>query len=127
MRPYLSLVRQQRRGSYVVPFAIMLVVLLMCCALAVDVGILKLTGQELRQGTDAAAAAGASYLDGTLEGIDKARVTAVSAAAANQVRNAPLDLASSDIEFGVWDTEAGTFTVSTVVEDINAIRINKTL
>lgn len=122
-----SFQRSQRRGSYVVPFTLFMVGMTLSGALAVDLGTLRLTQQQLRITLDAASTAGASYLDGTSEGMDEAVAAAVSAAQANVVQGRPLELDASDLTFGSWDVDSGTFTPTTDPAEVDAVRIEKTL
>lgn len=117
---------RERRASYLVLFVVMVAMLIGFAAIAVDLGILYLADSELGVATDAAAVAGASQIDGTGPGIAKARASAQSLAALNEVRNEAVGTPTQVLTFGLWNPETRTFSASTVPEEINAIRVEST-
>src|SRR5258708_3007365 len=67
-------VRRGERGFVVIAMAVAMVLLLGCIGLAFDFGRLYIARNEAQVYTDAAAMTAASRLDGTLEGVRKARL-----------------------------------------------------
>lgn len=67
-------VRKAERGFVVIAMAVAMVLLLACIGLAFDFGRLYIARNEAQVYTDAAAMTAASRLDGTLEGVRKARL-----------------------------------------------------
>lgn len=61
MKHSLPLLKQEKGQSMVI-FAVALVVMLICCALSIDVGVMALTKSDLQTSADAAALAGAQAL-----------------------------------------------------------------
>lgn len=66
--------RKRERGFVVIAMAVAMVLLLACIGLAFDFGRLYIARNEAQVYTDAAAMTAASRLDGTLEGVRKARL-----------------------------------------------------
>lgn len=100
-----------RSGQVIVLFAVILIVLMAICVLAIDVGRLFVCKAELQNTVDAAALAGASQLTGLVSESEKAlaRQEAVALAAANRVSGQPLTLTDSDIQFGHYNSATGEF------------------
>lgn len=119
--------RRKRRASYLVLFTLLLIVLLLSAAYAVDLGVLHLVRQQLRQGVDASTVAASTYIDGTSEGMDAAKAAALATANANVVRGDPIQLTSSDIVWGSWDIDNQVFTATTEPEDVNALKVIKSI
>jgi Ca-activated chloride channel family protein len=94
----------ERRGAVIPLFGLLLPVLVMVAAFAINVAYMQLTTTELRVATDAAARAGGRAWS-EYQSIDDAKEFAVAAAANNIVAGAPLLLEMSDglneIEFGL--------------------------
>ncbi len=94
----------QRKGAVIPLFAILLPVLVMLCAIAINLAYMQLTTTELRIATDASARAGGRAWS-EFQTVDDARTFAVAAAAQNTVAGAPLVVSPSDgdgeIEFGL--------------------------
>jgi Flp pilus assembly protein TadG len=112
-----------RRASFLVLLAVGIVVLCGMTAITVDLGSLYLADQELTQAADAAALAGSSHIDGTNDGLVRARAAAIAVAGMNEVRQQPVALTAADMQFGVWTPATSTFTEVSSVADINALRI----
>lgn len=96
-------------------------------ALAVDLGLIRLSGTELQAALDAAALSGVGALDGTDPGITKAIDTAVAIAAANHLLGQPVSLASGDVVVGAYDRATGIFDPYVAGMDtktVNAIRVS---
>lgn len=91
--------QRHRRGAMVVLVAVVLIIMFIGAALAIDVAYMHLARAELRTATDAAARAGAEAL-GRLQDRDAATQAAIRVAAANEVAGQPLILTPGDIQFG---------------------------
>jgi Flp pilus assembly protein TadG len=113
--------RRSRRASYLMVFVVSLVVLVGFTALAVDLGTLRLANTQLQIAVDASALAGSSQLDGTTEGVERARASALAVAQMNKVRGAEVSLDVTDLEFGVWT--GGVLVASADPHEIDAVRV----
>lgn len=89
-----------RRGAILVLVAIVLPVLAMMMAFAIDVAWMQLVNTELRTATDAAARAGAKTLSLT-QNKDQARAAAIDAASRNRVAGDAMQIAGGDVQFGL--------------------------
>ncbi|MCB9761243.1 MAG: hypothetical protein H6739_15485 [Alphaproteobacteria bacterium] len=125
---------KHRRGNYIIAFAVALMFLLGFVALIVDIGYQRATQAQLQGVIDAAALAGAPYLDGTTAGVADARVSAKELASLNTANNASVSLhlnesnaADGEIVIGIWDTTNGVFNASRDETAVNAVQVNKTL
>ncbi len=96
-----------RRGAMMVLVALMLPLMLIMVAFAVDVAWMQLVGTELRTATDAASRAGAKALSLQQTEI-AARVAAKDAASRNLVAGAPLVIADREIEVGLGQQSRGS-------------------
>lgn len=115
--------RSDRRGAVLVTLAIALATLLGISALVLDLGHLRSVQEELQSAADASAHAGAGMLDGTESGLVAARQAAVDFGAFNEAGGAPVTLdPTGDVELGVWDETAATFTPGGTAETVNAVR-----
>jgi hypothetical protein len=117
-----------RRGSIAVVLAIVLVVTIAIAALVVDLGYARLVQAQLQAAADASSLAGVSELNGTDEGMDQARVTAVEVAAMNLAHGEAVVLdpnadnsADGEVVLGTWD--GGVFTPSTAADEVNAVSV----
>jgi len=124
---------RREEGASAVVAALLLVALGAMLALAINVGHLMMVRGQLQNGCDAAALAAAVELDGTPEGIDRARAAAVEYASRHdtdrdiEVRIDPY----ADVTFGTWDREAPKASAFTPVSEtvpgaarlINAVRV----
>jgi hypothetical protein len=79
------------------------------CALAMNAGYKSVAKQDLQNGVDAAAMAGAGTLDGTDTGIFRAPRRASSVARRNKVWTQPFGLNFGDAVPGYWDSVSKTF------------------
>jgi hypothetical protein len=111
-----------------VTLAIALGVLLALGALVVDLGYSRVVHAQLQAAADAAALAGASRLDGSAEGMELARATALEVASENQANGEWVELgenagnaADGDLVLGYWDGEV--FVPSTDPEEVEAVRV----
>lgn len=113
-----------RRGAMLVLIAVCLPLCLIMAAFAVDVAWMQLVRTELRSSTDAAARAGAKELS-LAQDIAAARARAKEYAARNLVASEPLQLANSDIEFGVSTqaNESSRFKFTSGGAKPNALRV----
>ncbi|MDZ4782883.1 MAG: VWA domain-containing protein [Planctomycetia bacterium] len=107
-----------RRGNILVLSAVLMVVLLGMVAFAVDVGYIHNTNAELKRTADAAALAGVSVL---VDGTEAAYGTVTEYVAANPVNGVNVSQSETEIETGMWDDEARTFTPAD--ETPTAIRV----
>lgn len=125
MRP--GRARSRERGAVLVIVAIVLVVLIGFIALVVDVGRLYKVRGELQNASDSAALAGAAALDGTSEGIARARERAKDYAEMHRADRSDVALTDEDIIFGHWDDPTRTFTPLGTNPDepggVNAVRV----
>ncbi|MGC3968224.1 MAG: VWA domain-containing protein [Pirellulales bacterium] len=108
----------QRRGIIIVLTAILLVFMLGMIAFAVDVGYIANARTEIQRATDSAAYAGAGAL---VNGTAAATTSAQQFLVANKVAGTALNTSNSVIEYGFWDTNNRTFTVTN--NSPNAIRV----
>jgi hypothetical protein len=102
---------------------IMLTALCGFVSLAVDWGRVQLVKTQLQRTADAAARAAASQL---ASGITATQRAAVTWAGYNKADETPVIIdATNDVEFGVWDTHARTFTPLTgsARSSANAVRV----
>ncbi|MCO4772539.1 MAG: Tad domain-containing protein [Deltaproteobacteria bacterium] len=109
--------------GYAIPSALILVVLCGVAAIAIDLGHGRLLQARLQAVSDAAAHAGALQLDSSTAGLGQANHVAVVMAAANVVHGAPFALESDNVETGVWDHDALSFTPSTDAGIVNAVSV----
>lgn len=122
------LIAKNSHGSVLVLIALLLIVFIGIAALAIDIGHLSTTKNELQNVADAAALAGAGYLGSVYEGLPPAQhgthnfdknevVNAVKAVAAkNKASGVAIDIDANDVTVGMWDpgslqiTPPGTLT-----------------
>ncbi len=144
MRKLMSLkklmaVLREERGATAITLALLGAILVAFSAFAIDIGHALVTQNELQNASDAAALAatrqlGLTYLalpvteqqdmNRSLTGAEQSQVTAqaTAAASANSASDVgSLSLSQGDVEFGVWDFNAQTFTPT--VTRPNAIRV----
>lgn len=88
-----------RRGAILVLVAIVLPVIALMAAFAIDVAWMQLVNTELRTATDSASRAGAKILSASQDQ-DAARAAALDAASRNLVAGDPMLLAPGDVQFG---------------------------
>ncbi len=122
--------RTNRRGNAAIIVGLSLVLLLGAAAVVIDLGYGRLTREQLQNAADAAALAATARLDGTDAGLDDARATALSLAAANMAGGAAVTLdenaandAAGDVVLGVYDDSTGDFTPSTDAALVNAVEV----
>ena len=114
--------RRLRRGAIAIFALIFMAVLLIFLAFSVDVGHISKAQAELQNTTDAACRSGARSLYKTPSA---ARNAAIDMAARNTVSNDTIVLTAQDVEIGMWDDAAATFTVLTGATESqgNAVRV----
>ena len=110
--------RPPRRGVIIVLTAVLLVFMLGMIAFAVDVGYIANARTEIQRATDSAAYAGAGAL---INGTAAATTEAQSFLVSNKVAGSALNTSNATIEYGFWDTNNRTFTVTN--NSPNAIRV----
>ncbi|MBW2187823.1 MAG: hypothetical protein JRG71_16030 [Deltaproteobacteria bacterium] len=117
------------RGATLVLVAILMTVLIGFAALAIDIGYVATTRNELQNISDAAALAAAGKLgeiymnNGSYSHVsDHTKITGIAqeVGTANQAAGLPIDIAVDDIHMGSWSSGAG-FTDNTV--DPDAVRV----
>lgn len=134
-RPARSAAR--RRGAVMVLMAVLLPVLAILAAVAINSAHVQLTRTELLVATDAAARAGGRAFS-ELQSVDQAKVYAQITGAMNRVAGEPLmisPLDDEDIQFGYSELTGGDYSrfgfeqkptsaVRAGIEDANAVRIH---
>lgn len=120
--------RAGRRGNYAMVLLLALLVLLGFVSLVVDLGYQRVVGLQLQHGVEAAAHAGAAYLEQTDAGVTYARETARDVGALALVDGQPLEVDGvatargwATSEVGVWD--GATFTAGGDLAEINALQV----
>ena len=109
---------RRRRGAIAVLAAVLLVVMIAMIAFAVDIGYLGLARTQLQVAADSAALAAAATAGksrGEMETVAK------SFASANKVAGRNVQLSSSDIIYGTWNTTTRTFAPSATPS--NAVKV----
>jgi hypothetical protein len=113
---------RERRGLSVVLIAIVLMLLIVFVAMAVDYGRIKVTKVQLQNAADAGATAAATAMDTLPNGVVETQDRAAEAAAENfsldqtdsgdgMRQDASVDLVlDEDVEFGRWNYATQTFT-----------------
>jgi hypothetical protein len=96
-----------------------MIVMLGMCAFAIDVGYMMLVQTQLQVAADSAAMAAAANMSGTQTNMTTA---AQQFAAYHKAAGSAVNLASSDIQYGTWNSTARTFT-STGTTVSNAIKV----
>src|SRR5271156_6798563 len=99
------IIQSRRRGTVLVLVAICIVGLLICMAMASDIGMMAIVRAQLQQAADTAAMAGARALTGdqsTNNNYSGAAPAAQSTAQANLVMGQPVVQSLSDISVGVY-------------------------
>jgi Flp pilus assembly protein TadG len=114
--------RSERGGVIVVLTTVLLVFLLGVVAFAIDIGFVANVRSELQAATDAAAFAGAGAL---VTGTGTATTAAQTFYTSNRAGGNQLTTSSLGIEFGQWDSNSRTFSVSNTQP--NAIRVSSSL
>jgi hypothetical protein len=113
--------RSGERGAIAVLMALLLTVFMGFGALGFDVAYIRLARTEMKQATDAAAHAGMTVLRMTKGNATQATTAAIHVAAKNTVLGHAVILEETDIQFGIWDYDTGSFALGST--PYNAIRI----
>lgn len=115
----------KRRGAVLVLIAVLMPVIALMAAFAVDVAWMQLSRTELRTATDAASRAGAKILSQEQD-TDLARAAAIDAASRNQVAGDPMRLAAADVQFGSSEqaNSSAKFVFNEGVGPINAVHVD---
>ncbi len=111
----------RRRGAVLVLVAASIFTLLLCAALAVDVGYICALTAEQQNNADASALAGASGLQD--EDWREAYNRSIDALSRNQRPQGYQSLEDQIIEFGWWDPVSDEFLVADDLEDAFAVRV----
>ncbi|MDP2309782.1 MAG: pilus assembly protein TadG-related protein [Pseudomonadota bacterium] len=118
----------KRTGQSAVLFALSLTALVGFAALAIDVSAARVSRHQLGNAAEAASHAGAAQLDGSIEGMNAARVAALTVAAENRVENTSVLLdanegnaSDGDVVLGYWS--AGAFISSTEPSVVTTVRV----
>jgi uncharacterized protein YegL len=113
-----------RRGAILVLVALLIPVMAIMAAFAVDVAWMQLVRAELRTATDAASRAGAKELS-LEQDTTRARAAAISAASRNRVAGTPLALGAEDVVFGssAQANTAARFVFTPGGDPISAVRV----
>ena len=121
-------VRMNRRGNAASIVALSMGALLGFGALATDVGLMQVTNSELQVAADAAALAGASWLDGTSVGLGNAVVGAANVGSLNHMYGDSVQVNTVEVHLGIYDPDTGNFEeVTTTFDDpgrVNAVRVD---
>jgi hypothetical protein len=117
--------RRRERGNTSVIVALSLPVLIGFLALTIDMGHLWHVRGELQNAADAAALAGALYIDGTESMRDLIRNSAYAIALKHKANKTVVEVPPADIVLGRWDVTARTFTPDTgmPIWRINAVQV----
>ena len=111
----------ERRGAVLPLFAVLLPVLLILCAFAINIAYMQLTRTELKIASDAAARAGGRAWSHH-QSVSQAQLFARQAAVRNMVSGKQLRLQNSEIEFGSSvRTNSGSGRYSFVTKDTAAV------
>ncbi len=110
--------RRSRRGVTLILSVFLLGLVLVMAGFAIDVGYIVLTRTQLQSASDSAAMAAVASM-----GLTRGEMVAVADeyAGYHVAAGSPIDLESDDVEYGVWDIEARTFTPT--AEPGNAVRV----
>ncbi len=114
----------RRSGAMLVLIAVVLPLVIILSAFALDVAWMQLVRTELRTATDAASRAAAKTLS-MQQNTDDARAAAKDAANRNLVAGAPLIVSDNEIEFGISRQSSSTsrFTFSPGGNLLNSVRV----
>ncbi len=119
-----------RKGNYVIGFAVALTALIGIGALVIDMGYSRVVHAQMQDAADASAHAAVAYLDKTDQGLSNARQTAVDIAAMNVANGASVSLdpnsanaPDGEVVLGFWDWDSGSFTPSQDPELVDAVLV----
>ena len=112
--------RAPRRGIILVLTAVLMTFMLGLIAFAVDVGYIANSRTEIQRATDSAAYAAAGAL---VNGTSGATTEGQSYLTANKVAGNALNTANATFEYGFWDLNTRTFTVTTAQHRFAELRV----
>ncbi len=112
-----------RRGNYTGLLILSLPVVLGGGAIVVDLSTQKVIRTQLQAVADIAAMAGTEELDGTQEGLERARAKAARAAARNTVNGRLAAIHEDDLLTGAWRPAQGELDVDAPVEEIDSLQV----
>lgn len=119
----MHIARQNRKGNAAFT-ALSIIALLSFATLTVDIGHARMTRAQIQNAVDAAAHGAVAYLDRTDAGVADAEATAIYLGALNTADGSALTLTASDVTFGIYDWDDGTFTVTADATLINAVQVS---
>lgn len=111
----------KRRGAVVILVAILLIAFMGMVSFAIDIGYVATVQTQLQRAADAAALAAAGEMNRS--GINAARTAAQHVGELNSSSAAQIDIPDANVEFGIWDLTARTFTPSAAGKGGNAVRV----
>ncbi len=119
---------RNNRGAVAVVVALCLILLIGAAAMAIDVGRLAVSRNELQNVADASALAacrllGDQYERGVTPDHEAIRQRAMDTASANQAAGANITLLDADIEIGTWDQNRSPSFESPGTGSPNAVRV----
>ncbi len=109
---------RSRRAAITVLAAVFMVVMLGFVAFGIDVGYMAVVKTQLQNAADSAAMAAAANMGGTQANMIS---SAQQFAGYHMAGGAKVNLVSTDIQYGTWDSNARTFTSSSSAG--NAIKV----
>lgn len=112
---------RQRRGAVIVLTTVLLVLLFFLIAVAIDIGYIQVERTSLQAATDATALAAAGVL---MDGTEASAEAGVVYLQKNPVTGRILSASDAQFEFGFWDPETHTFTITD--QSPNAVRVTTT-
>lgn len=113
----------RRRGFSIVYLCVIMLAMIAMASYAVDYARVQIAKTQLKIAADAAALYGITGLNTS---VSTAQSRAIAAAGQNKVDGTALTLASSDIEFGLWDPTTRTFTPLSGSERLSATAMRVT-
>ena len=93
-------------------------------AIVVDIGALYHVEAPFQIACDATALSGASHIDGTEIGLERATEAALATGTLNKVSGEAIPAGDLHFTFGIWDPTTAQFTASTDTEAINALKVD---
>ena len=113
--------QRRHRGVAMIYALVIMTAMCMILSLAVDLGHAQLVKTELRRTADASARAAAAYI---YTDLNQATAAAQDVASRNSADGSPVSLvASQDIQYGYWDVNTKTFSLTSSSSAINAVRV----
>jgi Flp pilus assembly protein TadG len=113
-----------RRGAVVIIVAVLMIAFMAMVSFAVDMGYISTVHTQLQRSADAAALAAAAEMNKV--GQDGARVLAQNIGKMNASSGGAVNIASSDVVYGIWDLHTRTFTPTPPEAGGNAVRVRIT-